>query len=125
MYKRPVNVAMASVLAIIGGIVSLAFLAVAFTNTDLQNGDLTKAVTAMLMAVLFFGFAGQCFPNGKGAYLSLVCLGLITVIASAVMIIIDTENNLKFGIAFFVLAALMTLLVLPTSTEKWISVDRE
>ena len=44
---------------------------------------------------------------------------------SAVLIIVDIDNNLKFGIAFFVIAALETLLILPAKTEKWIATDRD
>ena len=55
----------------------------------------------------------------------MVCIGLIAVIASAALIIVDTDNNLYFGIAFFALAALATILILPAKTEKWVSVDRE
>ena len=124
MHERPKNVVMASAVAIIGGLVSIAFLATALMNIDPDNSTFTQAAVAMLMAVLFFGFAGQLYPNGKGTYLSLVCLGLITVVAVAVMIILDVKNNLNFGIALFVFAALETMLVLPSKTETWINFDR-
>ncbi len=123
--ERPKNVAIAAAVAIIGGLVSIAFLAVALINIDPESSTFTQAALAMLMAVLFFGFAGMCFPNGKGNYMSLICVGLITVIASAVLIIVDIDNNLKFGIAFFVIAALETILILPAKTEKWIATDRD
>ena len=124
MHERPKNVVMASAVAVIGGLVSIAFLAVALMNIDPNSSTFTQAAVAMLMAVLFFGFAGQLYPNGKGSYLALVSLGLITVVAVAVMIILDTKNNLNFGIALFVFAALETMLVLPSKTETWIKYDR-
>lgn len=123
--ERPKNVAIAAAVAIIGGLVSIAFLAVALIDIDPESSTFTQVALAMLMAVLFFGFAGQCFPNGKGSYMTMICVGLITVIASAVLIIVDIDNNLKFGIAFFVIAALETLLILPAKTEKWIATDRD
>ena len=115
---------MASIVAIIGGLVAVAFLAVAFINIDPETSTYTQAALAMLLAVLFFGFAGQLFPNGKGNYISLIIVGLITIIAIAVTIITDIDNNLNFGIALFVIAVIMILLVLPGSTEKWINADR-
>ena len=123
-YQRPMNVVMASTLAIIGGLVAVAFLAVAFINIDPNSSTWTQAGLAMLLAVLFFGFAGQLFPSGKGNYLSLIILGLITIVAIAVTIIVDVDNNWKFGIALFVIAALQILLVLPQKTEKWMIRDR-
>ena len=123
-YQRPMNVVMASTLAIIGGLIAVAFLAVAFINIDPIFSTWTQAGLAMLLAVLFFGFAGQLFPNGKGNYLSLIVLGLITIVAIAVTIIVDVDNNWKFGIALFVIAALQILLVLPQKTEKWMIRDR-
>ena len=124
MYVRPSNVVLASVVAIIGGLVAIAFLAVALMNIDPNNSTFTQAALAMLLAVLFFGFAGQLYPNGKGTYISLICVGLITVIAVAVTIIVDIDNNFKFGIAMFIIAVIETILVLPASTEKWIKFDR-
>ena len=64
------------------------------------------------------------FPNGKGTYLSLIALGLFTVIAIAVTIVLDTKNNLGFGIALFIIAVIQVLLVLPYRTEKWVETDR-
>ena len=124
MIERPKNVVMASFVAIIGGLVSIGFLAAALISIDPESSTFTQAALAMLMAVLFFGFAGQLFPNGKGSYVGMIGLGLITVIAAAAVIIIDVDNNLKFGIALFILAALETILVLPAKTEKWIQFDR-
>ena len=124
MYERPINVVMASVLAVIGGLVAIAFLAVAFIDIDPDSSTFTQAALAMLLAVLFFGFAGQLFPNGKGNYTSLIVLGLITIVAVSVTIVVDIDNNLKFGIALFIIAALMVLLLLPARTEKWVSRDR-
>ena len=124
MYERPKNVVLASTVAIIGGLVSIAFLATTLMNIDADKGTFIPVAIAMLMAVLFFGFAGQCFPDGKGDYTSLVCLGLITVIAAAAMIIVDIDNNLYFGIALFIIAAVECILVLPARTEKWIRRDR-
>ena len=124
MYERPINVVMASFVAIIGGLVAVAFLAVALIDIDPESSTFTQAALAMLLAVLFFGFAGQLFPNGKGSYLSLIIVGLITIIAISVTIVTDVDNNLKFGIALFILATLEILLVLPGRTEKWIIRDR-
>ncbi len=124
MNERPANVAMAAIVAIIGGLVAIAFLAVAFINIDPEKSTFTQAALAMLIAVLFFGFAGQLFPDGKGSYLSLIILGLITVITVAVVIVVDPDNNLKFGIALFIIAVIETLLILPAKTEKWIKYDR-
>ena len=56
MYERPLNVVMASALAIIGGLVAIAFLAVAFIDIDPNSSTYTQAALAMLLAVLFFGF---------------------------------------------------------------------
>ena len=124
MYERPINVVMASFLAIVGGLVAIAFLAVALIDIDPESSTYTQAALAMLLAVLFFGFAGQLFPNGKGNYISLIALGLITIIAITATIIVDPDNNTKFGIALFVIAVLQILLVLPARTEKWIIRDR-
>ena len=124
MYERPINVVMASFLAIIGGLVAIAFLAVALIDIDPNSSTYTQAALAMLLAVLFFGFAGQLFPDGKGSYLALIVLGLITVVAVCVTIIVDIDHNMKFGMALFVISALMVLLVLPGRTEKWIIRDR-
>ena len=124
MYERPINVVMASFLAIVGGLVAIAFLAVALIDIDPESSTYTQAALAMLLAVLFFGFAGQLFPNGKGSYVGLITLGLITIIAISVTIITDIDHNMKFGIALFIIAALMVLLVLPGRTEKWVIRDR-
>ena len=124
MFERPINVVMASFLAIVGGLVAIAFLAVALIDIDPESSTFTQAALAMLLAVLFFGYAGQLFPNGKGSYVSLILLGLITIVTIAVTIIVDTDANLKFGMALFVIAVLEVLLILPGRTEKWIIRDR-
>ena len=124
MFKRPANVSMAFALAIIGGLVSIAFLAVAIINVDPATGTYTQAALAMLIAVLFFGFAGQLYNNGTASYIGTIAIGLINVIVIAVTIITDVENNLLFGIALFVLAVISVLLALPYNTEKWINYDR-
>ena len=124
MYERPINVVMASTLAIIGGLVAIAFLAVAFIDIDPNSSTYTQAALAMLLAVLFFGFAGQLFSNGKGNYVSLIAIGLILILAITATIIVDTEHNMKFGIALFIIAVLQILLILPARTEKWVIRDR-
>ena len=127
MNKRPMNVAMASAVAIIGGLVSFAFIAVASVKLNFEISDIkiiTRLGLAVLITVLFFGFAGMAFPNGKGTYLSMIALGLFTVIAIAVTIVLDTKNNLGFGIALFIIAVIQVLLVLPYRTEKWVETDR-
>ena len=124
MYERPINVVMASFVAVVGGLVAMAFLAVALMNVNAETGTYTQVALAMLLAVLFFGYAGQLFPNGKGSYMSLILLGLITIVAIAVTIIVDTDANLKFGMALFIIAVLEILLVLPGRTEKWVIRDR-
>lgn len=124
MYERPLNVVMASALAIIGGLVAIAFLAVAFIDIDPNSSTYTQAALAMLLAVLFFGFAGQLFSNGTCNYISLIALGLITILAITATIIVDPDHNTKFGIALFIIAVLQILLVLPGRTEKWVIRDR-
>ena len=124
MFERPINVVMASFVAVVGGLVAIAFLAVALMNINAETGDYAQVALAMLLAVLFFGYAGQLFPNGKGSYVSLILLGLITIITIAVTIIVNVDANVKFGIALFVIAVLEVLLVLPARTEKWIIRDR-
>ena len=124
--NRPSNVAMAAFVAIIGGLVSIAFLATALINSDnFQAISYNQAGFALLFAVLFFGFAGMCFPDGKGDYNGLIIVGLLTIIAVAVAIVIEPKDvNLYFGIALFVIAAIQVILVLPSVTEKWVKVDR-
>ena len=122
--KRPKNVVMAAAVAVIGGLVSIAFLATALINIDPNSSTFTQAALAMLIAVLFFGFAGQLYPNGSSAYVPVLIIGLINVIAIAVTIIVDIDANFKFGIALFVIAVLEVILVLPSVTEKWIAFDR-
>ena len=124
--NRPINVTMAAALAIIGGLVSIAFLATALINSDnFQAISFNQAGFALLFAALFFGFAGMCFPDGKGDYTGMIIVGLLTVIAVAISIVIEPKDvNLDFGIALFIIAALQVLLVLPKKTEKWVKVDR-
>ena len=124
--NRPINVTMAAALAIIGGLVSIAFLATALINSDnFQAISFNQAGFALLFAALFFGFAGMCFPDGKGDYNGMIIVGLLTVIAIAIAIVIEPKDvNLYFGIALFIIAALQVLLVLPKKTEKWVKVDR-
>ena len=124
--KRPINVTLAAALAIIGGLVSIAFLATALINSDnFQAISFNQAGFALLFAALFFGFAGMCFPDGKGDYTGMIIVGLLTVIAVAISIVIEPKDvNLYFGIALFIIAALQVLLVLPKKTEKWVKVDR-
>ena len=124
--NRPINVTMAAALAIIGGLVSIAFLATALINSDnFQAISFNQAGFALLFAALFFGFAGMCFPDGKGDYTGMIIVGLLTVIAVAISIVIEPKDvNLYFGIALFIIAALQVLLVLPKKTEKWVKVDR-
>ena len=125
MYERPSNVVMAAGVAIIGGLVSIAFLATALINSDLETISYNQAGFALLYAVLFFGFAGQCFPNGKCNYTATIVLGLLTVIAVAIGIVVEPKGvNLYYGIALFIIAAIQILLVLPAKTEKWVSFDR-
>ena len=124
MFERPINVVMASFVAVVGGLVAIAFLAVALMNINAETGDYAQVALAMLLAVLFFGYAGQLFPNGKGSYVSLILLGLITIITISVTIIVNVDANVKFGIALFVIAVLEVLLILPARTEKWIIRDR-
>lgn len=124
MNARPKNVVLASAIAVIGGLVAVAFLAVALINIDPENGTFVQAALAMLIAVLFFGFAGQLYPNATSGYVGTVIIGLINVITIAVVIITDVENNLYFGIAMFVLAVIAVLLILPYKTEKWVAYDR-
>ena len=117
---------MAAALAIIGGLVSIAFLATALINSDnFQAISFNQAGFALLFAALFFGFAGMCFPDGKGDYNGMIIVGLLTVIAIAIAIVIEPKDvNLYFGIALFVIAAIQILLVLPKKAEKWVKVDR-
>ena len=117
---------MAGFLAVIGGLVAIAFLATALINSDNFNAiSYSQAGFALLFAALFFGFAGMCFPDGKGDYTGMIIVGLLTVIAVAISIVIEPKDvNLYFGIALFIIAALQVLLVLPKKTEKWVKVDR-
>ena len=126
MNKRPSNVTMAAFVAVIGGLVSIAFLATALINSDnFQSIAYNQAGFALLFAVLFFGFAGMCTPDGKGDYNGLIIVGLLTVISIAIAIVIEPKDvNLYYGIALFVIAAIQILLVLPKKTEKWVKVDR-
>ena len=124
--NRPINVKMAGFLAVIGGLVAIAFLATALINSDNFNAiSYSQAGFALLFAALFFGFAGMCFPDGKGNYTGMIIVGLLTVIAVAVSIVIEPKGvNLYYGIALFIIAALQTLLFLPKRAEKWVQVDR-
>ena len=124
--NRPSNVAMAAYLAVIGGLVSIAFLATALINSDnFQAISYNQAGFALLFAALFFGFAGMCYPDGKGDYNGMIIVGLLTIISIAIAIVIEPKDvNLYFGIALFVIAAIQVILVLPSVTEKWVKVDR-
>ena len=126
MYNRPSNVIMAAGVAIIGGLVSIAFLATAIINSDnFESISYSQAGFALLYAVLFFGFAGQLYPNGKCNYNATIILGLMTVIAIAVGIVLEPRDvNLYYGIALFIIAVIQILLVLPAKTEKWVAFDR-
>ena len=124
MNSRPKNVAIATYVAIIGGLVAVAFLATALINIDPETSTFTQAAIAMLIAVLFFGLAGQLFPEGKGGYLGILAIGLINVVVIAVAIIVDTEANMNFCIPLFIIAVIAVLLILPNATEKWINYDR-
>ncbi len=124
MNARPKNVVLASALAVIGGLVSIAFLATALMNIDPETSTYTQAALAMLIAVLFFSFAGQLYPNGSTGYLPVIIIGLINVIVIAVTIVVDVNKNMNFGIALFILAAISVIFVLPAATEKWINFDR-
>ena len=123
---RPPHVAMAAFVAIIGGLVSIAFLATALINSDnFQAISYNQAGFALLFAALFFGFAGMCYPDGKGDYNGMIIVGLLTIISIAIAIVIEPKDvNLYFGIALFVIAAIQVILVLPSVTEKWVKVDR-
>ena len=124
--NRPFNVVLAAAVAIIGGLVSIAFLATALIDSDLASLSLAHAGFALLFAVLFFGFAGQLFPNGTINYQSVIALGLLTIIAVAVGIVVEPKGvNLSYGIALFIIAAIQVILVLPARSEKWVSLDRE
>ena len=114
MNKRPTNVVMAAALAVIGGLVAIAFLAVAIMNISADNGSFDQSVFAMLIAVLFFGLAGQLYPNGKSSYLPVVILGLINVVVITVAIVTDVSNNFNFGIALFIIA----ILDVPTARSR-------
>ena len=124
--NTPANVAMAAFVAIIGGLVSIAFLATALINSDnFQAISYNQAGFALLFAALFFGFAGMCYPDGKGDYNGMIIVGLLTIISIAIAIVIEPKDvNLYFGIALFVIAAIQVILVLPSVTEKWVKVDR-
>ena len=124
--NRPSNVAMAAFVAIIGGLVSIAFLATALINSDnFQAISYNQAGFALLFAALFFGFAGMCYPDGKGDYNGMIIVGLLTIISIAIAIVIEPKDvNLYFGIALFVIAAIQVILVLPSVTEKWVKTDR-
>ena len=122
--KRPKNVVMAAAVAVIGGLVSIAFLATALININPESSTFTQSALAMLIAVLFFGFAGQLYPNGSSGYVPVLMIGLINVIAITVTIIIDISANFNFGIALFILAVIDVILVLPAVTEKWMKFDR-
>ena len=126
MNTRPSNVTMAAFVAVIGGLVSIAFLATALINSDnFQSISYNQAGFALLFAALFFGFAGMCFPDGKGDYVGMISVGLLTVVAIAISIIVEPKGvNLYYGIALFIIAVIQILLVLPAKTEKWVKVDR-
>ena len=126
MYNRPSNVIMAAGVAIIGGLVSIAFLATAIINSDnFQSISYSQAGFALLYAVLFFGFAGQLYPNAKCNYNATIILGLLTIIAIAAGIVVEPKGvNLYYGIALFVIAVIQILLVLPSRTERWVEFDR-
>ena len=126
MNSRPTNVVLASALAVIGGLVSIAFLATALINSDnFQSISYNQAGFALLFAALFFGFAGMCYPDGKGDYNGMIIVGLLTVVAIAISIIVEPKGvNLYYGIALFIIAVIQILLVLPAKTEKWVAFDR-
>ena len=125
MNSRPTNVAMASALALIGGLVSVAFLATALINIDPETSTFTQAAIAMLITVLFFGLSGMLLPHGKGDYMGVVAVGLINVVTIAVAIVVDTKANMNFCIPLFIIAVITVLLILPNITEKWVVYDRE
>ena len=88
------------------------------------NGTFARAAVAMLIAVLFFGVAGQLFPNGKGEYLSLVIISLINVVVIAALAISDVEKNLVIECVLMAFAIVVSFLLLPQCTEKWVAFDR-
>jgi len=124
MNNRPINVVMASVLAVIGGLVAIAFLAAALISIDPNSSTFTQAAVAMLIAVLFFGLAGQLYPGGKNSYMGVLMVGLINVVVIAVAIVVDTNAFMNFGIPLFIIAVITVLLILPNASERWVRYDR-
>lgn len=123
MNGRPINVIAASAIAILGGLVAIAYLAIRLDAVDADNTIVYAAVT-MLIAVLFFAMAGFLYSNGKGDYLPMVLIGLINVVVISAFIIVNVDVNLVFGAILLAIAVILELLVLPEVTEKWIAYDR-
>ena len=120
--ERPANVKWATLLAVIGGLVSIAFLAASLMNAE-AAGTFVTVGFAMVIAVLFFGIAGQLYPHGMVNYAPLIILNIINIVAVTGSVIFDS-NNLGFGIPLFVLAALVDILLLAPVTERWVHYDR-
>lgn len=121
MDDRPSNVAAASALSIIGGIVAIAAMA---WNFDTNSSNILWEVgLCLLIAALFFATAGYLYSNGKGNWQGLLIICFINV----VVIICDLLNgtiNAPFGAALLVIAIAVVLFASLKSTSKWIELDR-
>lgn len=121
--SRPINVVAGSAVAVIGGLVAIAFMAIKLNGVRADNTIVFAAVT-MLIAVLFFAMAGSLYSNAKTDYLPMVIIGLINVAVIAAMIVLDVKANVVFGGILLAIAIIVELLVLPAVTEKWVAYDR-
>lgn len=120
MEGRPINLKIASALATIGGIVSLASMVSSFNGVD--NVFWTVGL-GLLMTVLFFASAGYLYSNSMGNYTSLLVLQIINAAAIVLSIALGT-TSIGFGIALVVIEVLYLLLISGKTTEKWMELDR-
>jgi len=121
MSERPGKVIITSALAIIGGILTIASMAMYFNPSD--EKVLTEVGLALLIAVLFFAVGGTMYRNGQSSWKSTVFLCFVNVAIIACDVLYKTMNQ-NFGVVLFLLALFVALLTACPSTAKWIAADR-
>lgn len=121
MGERPGKVIITSALAIIGGILTIASMAMYFDPGS--EKVLAEVGLALLIAVLFFAVGGTLYRNGQSSWKSTVFLSFMNVAVIACDILYKTMDQ-YFGAVLLLIALFVALLAACPSTAKWIVTDR-
>lgn len=118
MYERPKNLEIASVLAAISGIISMA---AAFIFFDPQSGNMILTVgSLLLLGALFMGIAGGLSTRGQWKWKMAMFMIFMTATITVVAYLFDAFS-LELGAILVILALAIAGLTATKKTEVWMN----